>query len=55
MLRVECGPAAGGSDVARMKAAGMETIEVFEETKCSFKSRRLEVMRKKLIAVLAGD
>jgi hypothetical protein len=55
VLRVESGPPAGGSDLARMKAALMETIEVLEETKCSFKSRRLEVMRKKLIAVLAGD
>jgi hypothetical protein len=46
---------ADGDDLGRMKAALMETIDVLEETKSSFKSRRLEVLRKKLIAVLAGD
>ena len=41
--------------LSRMQAALRETIEVFEETRSSFKSKRLEVMRKRLIDILAGS
>jgi hypothetical protein len=41
--------------LSRLQAALRETIEVFEETRSSFKSRRLEVMRKRLIDILAGS
>lgn len=50
-----CLPPAETDEIRRMKAALKETIEVLEETKSSFKSRRLEVLRKRLLAVLAGD
>ena len=40
-----------GSD-ARLKEALKETIEVLEQTKKAFKSKRLEVLRKKLTQVL---
>ena len=40
--------------LSRLQAALRETIEVFEETRSSFKSKRLEVMRRKLIGILAG-
>jgi hypothetical protein len=36
----------------RLKEAVRETIEVLEETRKAFKSKRLEVLRKKLTAVL---
>lgn len=39
--------------LSRLRAAVRETIEVLEETRGSFKSKRLEVMRKKLIAILS--
>jgi hypothetical protein len=41
--------------LSRLQAALRETIEVFEETRSSFKSRRLEVMRKRLTDILAGS
>jgi hypothetical protein len=41
--------------LSRLQAALRETIEVFEETRSSFKSRRLEIMRKRLIDILAGS
>lgn len=41
--------------LSRLQAALRETIEVFEETRSSFKSKRLEVMRKRLIDILAGS
>jgi len=41
--------------LSRLQAALRETIEVFEETRSSFKSRRLEVMRRRLIDILAGS
>jgi len=40
--------------LSRLQAAVQETIEVLDETRSSFKSKRLEVMRKKLIDILAG-
>jgi hypothetical protein len=41
--------------LSRLQAALRETIDVFEETRSSFKSKRLEVMRKRLIDILAGS
>ncbi len=55
VLPADYRPPAGGDDLARVKAALKEAIDVLEETKSSFKSKRLEVLRKRLIAVLAGD
>ncbi|MCR4310330.1 MAG: hypothetical protein NUW14_10005 [Deltaproteobacteria bacterium] len=40
--------------LSRLQAALRETIEVLDETRSSFKSKRLEVMRRKLIGILAG-
>lgn len=40
--------------LSRLRGALRETIEVLEETRSSFKSKRLEVMRRKLIEILAG-
>jgi hypothetical protein len=40
--------------LSRLQAALQETIEVLEETRSSFKSKKLEVHRKKLIDILAG-
>jgi hypothetical protein len=40
--------------LSRLQAALHETIGVIEETRSSFKSKRLEVLRKKLIDILAG-
>lgn len=40
--------------LSRLRAAIQEAIEVLDETRSSFKSKRLEVMRKKLIDILAG-
>ena len=39
-------------DQSRLKEAIQEAIEVLEESRRSFKSKRLEVLRKKLIQVL---
>jgi hypothetical protein len=40
--------------LSRLQEALRETIEVLEETRSSFKSKRLEVMRRKLVEILAG-
>lgn len=40
--------------LSRLHAILRETIDVLEETRSSFKSKRLEVMRRKLIEILAG-
>lgn len=40
--------------LSMLRAALQETIGVLEETRSAFKSRKLEVMRKKLIDILAG-
>lgn len=40
--------------LTRLTDALQETIAVLEETRSAFKSKRLEVMRKKLTDVLAG-
>ncbi len=39
-------------DENKLKQAIMETIEVLEESRKAFKSKRLEVLRKKLTQVL---
>jgi hypothetical protein len=41
--------------LSRLQAAVQETIGVLEETRSSFKSKRLEALRKKLIDILAGS
>lgn len=41
--------------LSKLQAAVQETIAVLDETRSSFKSKRLEVMRKKLIDILAGS
>jgi hypothetical protein len=48
-------PLVGCPRLSRLQAALRETIEVFEETRSSFKSKRLEVMRRRLIDILAGS
>lgn len=40
--------------LSRLRTAVQETIEVLDETRSSFKSKKLEVHRKKLIDILAG-
>jgi hypothetical protein len=40
--------------LARIEGVLRETIDVLEETRSAFKSKRLEVMRKRLMEVLAG-
>ena len=40
------------SDERRLKEAIQETIEVLEETRKAFKSKRLETLRKRLTQVL---
>lgn len=40
------------SDERRLKEALRETIEVLEESRKAFKSKRLETLRKKLTAIL---
>jgi hypothetical protein len=40
--------------LSRLQEAVQETIEVLEETRSSFKSKKLEVHRKMLIDILAG-
>ena len=37
-----------------MRSVLQETISVLEETRSAFKSKKLEVMRRKLVQVLAG-
>ncbi|HEX9113202.1 MAG TPA: hypothetical protein VF888_02560 [Nitrospirota bacterium] len=41
--------------LSKLQGALRETIEIFEETRSSFKSKKLEVMRKRLIDILAGS
>ena len=41
--------------LSKLQAAVQEAIEVLDETRSSFKSKRLEVMRKRLIDILAGS
>lgn len=38
--------------LSRLRAAVRDAIDVLDETRSSFKSKRLEVMRKKLIDIL---
>jgi len=52
--RQEYCPLVDCARLSRLQAALQETIEVLEETRSSFKSKRLEVMRRKLIGILAG-
>ena len=40
--------------LARLTTAVQETIDVLEETRSAFKSKRLEAVRKRLINVLGG-
>jgi hypothetical protein len=40
--------------LTRLQVALRDTVEVLEETRSSFKSKKLEVMRRKLIDILAG-
>jgi hypothetical protein len=40
--------------LSKVEEAVREAIEVLEETRSAFKSKRLEVLRKKLIGVLSG-
>lgn len=40
--------------LSQLQAALRETIEVLEETRSSFKSKKLEVIRKRLIGIIAG-
>lgn len=65
VLRKVAGGAAGGGRrvdclliecprLAALTQAVRETIDVLEETRGAFKSKRLEVMRRKLIDILAG-
>jgi len=41
--------------IERLRSAIRETVDVLEETRSAFKSKRLEVMRKRLIDILAGS
>jgi hypothetical protein len=52
--RQEYCPLVDCARLSRLQAALRETIEVLDETRSSFKSKRLEVMRRKLIGILAG-
>jgi hypothetical protein len=40
--------------LSKIEVALRETIEVLDETRSAFRSKRLEVLRKKLIGVLSG-
>ena len=51
VLKRVTGPFPSGSD-GKLKEAVKETIDVLEQTKKAFKSKRLEALRKKLIQVL---
>lgn len=63
VLAVESGPAECPAHcplvrcerLSGMRIAVRETIDVLEETRSAFKSRRLEVLRRKLTEVLAGN
>ena len=50
-LKGVIGPSSSGSE-GRLKEVLKETIEVLEQTRKAFKSKRLEVLRKKLTQVL---
>jgi len=52
--RQEYCPLVDCSRLTRLQVALRETVEVLEETRSSFKSKKLEVMRRKLIGILAG-
>ena len=52
--RQEYCPLVDCARLSLLQAALRETVEVLEETRSSFKSKRLEVMRRKLIGILAG-
>ena len=52
--RTEYCPLVDCPRLSRLQGVLQETIEVLEETRNSFKSKRLEVLRKKLIDILAG-
>ena len=52
--RQEYCPLVDCARLSRLQAALQETIEVLDETRSSFKSKRLEVMRRKLIGILAA-
>ena len=39
--------------IEMLRSALRETVDVLEETRSAFKSKRLEVMRKKLVEILA--
>ncbi len=52
--RQEYCPLVDCARLSRLQAALRETIEVLDETRSSFKSKRLEVIRKRLIDILAG-
>ena len=45
-------PLADRERLSMLRAAVRDTIDVLDETRSSFKSKRLEVMRKKLIDIL---
>lgn len=50
----ECG-GAGCAGGRRLREALLEAVETIENTRKAFKSKELEVLRKKLIGVLAED
>ena len=52
--RQEYCPLVDCSRLTRLQVALRDTVEVLEETRSSFKSKKLEVMRRKLIDILAG-
>lgn len=53
MERIPYCPLVNCSRIEMLRSAIRETIEVLDETRSAFKSKRLEVMRKKLIEILA--
>ena len=46
-------PLVGCPRIEMLRSALRETVGVLEETRSAFKSKRLEVMRKKLVEILA--
>jgi hypothetical protein len=53
--RQEYCPLVDCARLSRLQTALRETIDVLEETRSSFKSKRLEEIRRRLIGVLAGS
>ena len=53
MEKIPYCPLVDCSRIEKLRSAIRETIGVLEETRNAFKSKRLEVMRKKLIEILA--